>query len=202
MNSKYTRISMVSALAMLLAVLMVPGAAHATEKSQLNAGLALAKRVAVAPSPASAYAKLSASERALFDATTTPVTESVETTTVPASSITLAAVGGCWSTYQTWKSVGALGNVIYTWWQGFQWCGSGGSVTTHSVYVRGGETATPGWSYDGHGGSGGRNMGWEYRQYTQEKFSFFKFATQQTKCAQIRGGATGLFSARGNCDLS
>lgn len=62
-----------------------------------------------------------------------------------------AAAATCWSAHKTYKDYATAGNVLYTWWQGLEWCGSGGSITSWRVYDRGGETSTPGWNYTGHG---------------------------------------------------
>lgn len=129
------------------------------------------------------------------------VLETRTTTDAPAET---ATGGACWSTWQRWGQRSSHGNTLYTWWQGLRWCARAGQITSSTVFDRGGETSTPGWSFTGHGGQGSWNLGWEVRQYTQEKFTFGIgwFSYTSTKCGQIRGGASGLFSRRESCGLN
>ena len=54
-------------------------------------------------------------------------------------------------------------------------------------------------SYDGNT-SGKTNVGWEVRGVTTHTFSFYLVGCV-TKCMQIRGGATGLYSRSVNCSV-
>lgn len=167
------------------------------------AGLELARRVIEAPNPTEAYQALSETERQMLDRATQPVrTELVETRGRMPTQADVEP-DGCWRAYARYAAKGAFGNTIYTWWQGLYWCGANSRITSYRVIDRGGETSTPGWSYEGRGGQGTLNVGWEVRSYTQEKFRFRAGPIDytQTRCAQVRGGATGLYSERSSCNL-
>ncbi|NML53950.1 hypothetical protein HHL19_32345 [Streptomyces sp. R302] len=182
----------------------VAPAAQADE-SQLD-GLKIAQRVFDSGNPEQAYAGLSGAEKEAMEHSTKPVKTvllKTEIQAVPGAKSEAGALG-CWNTWQRWGKKAAAGNTVYTWWQGLEWCGSGGKITSYKVYDRGGETATPGWSYSGNDGAGSRNVGWEVRQYTKQKFTFGigQYGYSTSECGQIRGGATGLYSQRASCTLS
>lgn len=186
-----------------------------TNEVRLERGMAVLEEVLGADDPGTAMNGLSVADRQAFNDVVVPVkteatasapqldvaaTDKLRSTLGTSDDVSAAA---CWTAHATFKDRARAGNVLYTWWQGLSWCASGGNVTSYYVYDRGGETSTPGWSYIGNGGSGSVNLGWEARQYTQEKF---RFATQwvgftRTKCAQIRGGATGLYSRLASCNI-
>jgi len=115
-----------------------------------------------------------------------------------------SATSGCWSMWIRWRATATAGNTLFTWWLGLAWCSSGGQISSYHVFDRGGESSTPGWSFVGNGGAGSWNVGWEVRQYVQERFSFGIgwFSYTDTRCGQIRGGATVLYSASASCGLN
>ena len=76
------------------------------------------------------------------------------------------------------------------------WCGSNGRITSSSFSNVGGAATII--SYDGNTRSK-RDVGWEVRGLTTHKFSFYLGSV--TKCMQIRGGATGLYSRSISCNL-
>lgn len=185
-----------------LGCVLATGASGAAAAPSPAQGLQLAAGVASAASPAAAYKALTPAQHAVMDAAVMPVKVELARTGLQPSAIRLAQ-SGCWDAYARYNYKAAAGNTVYTAWQGLTWCGSGGRITSYHVFDRGGETSTPGWSYTGHGGSGSRNVGWEVRQYTQEKFTFGigQYGFTQTRCLQVRGGATGLYSTRSDCVL-
>ncbi|MFI9719635.1 hypothetical protein ACIHFE_08255 [Streptomyces sp. NPDC052396] len=162
-------------------------------------GLALAKQVFSSANPSRAYARLSAADKAAFDGVEKPV--SVNRTVRTAAIRPMS--GGCWDEWVRYDFRAAAGNTVYTAWQGLNWCSNGSGITGYHVYDRGGETSTPGWSFQGDNGQGSRNVGWEVRQYTKEKFTFGigSYGYSANTCVQIRGGATGLYSSSASCSL-
>ena len=74
------------------------------------------------------------------------------------------------------------------------WCASNGRITSSSLSSVGGAALII--SYDGNT-RGKRDVGWEVRGLTTHTFSFYLGSV--TKCMQIRGGATGLYSRSTNC---
>lgn len=177
-------------------------------------GLAVLRTVLASPDQGAALSRLSGADRAAFDAVTVPrnvvllesrgTPAAIDAVSPNASNVALAAISGCWSAWQRWGAHAAAGNTLYTWWLGLRWCGSNGTITSYSVFDRGGESSTPGWTFSGNGGAGSWNVGWEARQYIQERFTFGVgwFSYTNTDCGQIRGGATGLYSYRASCGLN
>ncbi len=76
------------------------------------------------------------------------------------------------------------------------WCASNGRIISSSISSVGGAALII--SYDGNT-RGKRDVGWEVRGLTTHTFSFYLGSV--TKCMQIRGGATGLYSRSTNCTL-
>jgi hypothetical protein len=168
------------------------------------AGLELAHRVTEAPNPTEAYQALSETERQTLEQATRPVRMvTLETRGKMPTQANVEAAAGCWRAVARFAWKAAAGNTLYTAWQGLHWCSRNSRITSYYVFDRGGETATPGWSYDGPGGQAANNVGWEVRQYTQEKFKFSlgPINFTNTRCIQVRGGATGLYSSRESCNL-
>ena len=110
----------------------------------------------------------------------------------------------CYSAYVLldWKN--ALGKTTYTTWLGIDWCSKNKRVVSSRIYTRGGETMTPLWDYNGLKAKGTRNVGSQVRIYSEVEFSFGLgiYITHQYPCTQIRGGETGRWSWRANCNLS
>jgi hypothetical protein len=110
----------------------------------------------------------------------------------------------CYSAYAHLDWKGAAGFTTYTTWLGIKWCSRHKRVISSRIYVRGGETQTPLWSYDGKKGKGTRNVGWEVRVYSEVEFSYGigPYHTHEFPCTQIRARANGHWSVRRNCNLS
>lgn len=161
-------------------------------------GAAVAQSVLRSANPTAAYNALSASAKKAYGQAERPVSATVRVTNVKQTDS-----DPCWSAYVLYDWKAAAGNTVYTTWQGLDWCSNGSSITSWHVYVRGGETSTPGWSYEGNNGQGSNNVGWEVRQYTEQKFTFGigQYGYSTSPCTQIRGGATGLYSTQASCNL-
>ncbi|MET0526526.1 MAG: hypothetical protein ABWZ91_17100, partial [Nocardioides sp.] len=69
------------------------------------------------------------------------------------------------------------------------------TLENHRIGCPGGSATVV--SYDGNTRSM-RNVGWEVRGVTTHKFSFYLASV--TKCMQVRGGATGLYSRSLTCE--
>ena len=109
-----------------------------------------------------------------------------------------AAVAGCWSHYY-YTDWSLLGTRPAASWMQLNWCGSNGKITDSSFSNVGGNST--GLGYDGNT-RGKTNVGWEVRGVTTHEFSFYLVSV--TKCMQVRGGASGLYSrsvAAASCEL-
>lgn len=180
-----------------------------------DAQLAVLSKVREASDPERALGALTPEEKLAYRDATAPVSAIVESE--PAELVTTHASGGtdaseraaalasCWSqrVQLNWQS--RWGFTVARTWQRLGWCGSGGRITSYELEERGGQAAAVGYAYEGAGGDGRRNVGWEVRSYTQEVFSLFGVevipGTTFVPCTQIRGGATGGYSQRTNCTL-
>lgn len=113
------------------------------------------------------------------------------------------AASTCWGEYVKYDWKNALGQTMYWASQSLEWCGNGATVTSKSLVGRGLGATGLGWSTVGDDRKGSINVGWEVRQYTQEKFHFSEgpYNYDRDVCVQIRGGASGLWSSRASCDL-
>ncbi|GAA2132137.1 hypothetical protein [Nocardioides bigeumensis] len=112
-----------------------------------------------------------------------------------AATLTAVVAGGCWSHYYytNWTLYGAS---IANSWMTLNWCGSKGSITSYSISNVGGSGS--GLSYQGNTKST-RNVGWEVRGVTTHSWSFWIGGI--SKCMQVRGGATGLYSRSVSCSM-
>ena len=77
------------------------------------------------------------------------------------------------------------------------WCASNGRITSANISNVGGNATII--SYDGNT-KGQTNVGWEVRGVTTHKYSFYLGSV--TKCMQIRGGASGLYSRSISCSAA
>jgi len=181
----------------------------------LAVGQALARKVFGSSSPEAAYAALGAAEKQALMAFETPVSQVVTLrplvvsgTTALTSSPVVGIAGTtvrCWYAELHVENNAVAGNTVYTYWQRLRWCSTNGlTISSWTVLDRGGETSTPGWSYEGHGISGGVLVGPQVRSYTQEKFRFNVLWTNfvNSPCAQIRGGARGAASSLTTCSVA
>jgi hypothetical protein len=193
---------MASVLALAITVAAGLGAAPAHAATDaLAAQRLVVGTVLTASDPTAAYNALSPANQALFQASL----NNLEGTTVTDTGgvDTAAAASGCW--YRYWYTVWSdLGYTEGATWMQLNWCGSGGHITSHSLGVHGGKTLGPGFSYEGIAGTGGLNVGWEYREYVEFKFYVGIGPIHMTlnPCMQIRGGATGLYSEQRSCNLN
>lgn len=111
----------------------------------------------------------------------------------------VAAASGCWSRYW-YYAWGNFGIVMAHTWMTLNWCGNGSTITSYSLGSVGGSSQFPGLAYQGVVATGTLNVGWEVREYVEFRFTAGFLNT--TPCQQIRGGASGLYSERDNCNLS
>jgi hypothetical protein len=106
-----------------------------------------------------------------------------------------ASASGCWShDYYTGWSLWNM-KTAESWMQ-LNWCASNGRITNSTFSGVGGAALII--RYDGNT-RGKRDVGWEVRGLTTHTFSFYLGSV--TKCMQIRGGTTGLYSRSTNCSL-
>lgn len=108
------------------------------------------------------------------------------------------ASGGCWYDYE-YSNLTLFGVRAGAMWMRLNWCGSGGRITSYYASNVGG-AGYNGVSYDGYNGVYYRNAGWEVRAAASYKYSLGWAST--SRCGQIRGGATGLYSTRLTCNLN
>ncbi len=162
---------------------------------------------------------LDPAEREQFIETQLPETVDVTVgSQLPADSTALASVlasrvagrsvtpmaTGCWSQRWTWAPKAAAGNTLYTYYHVGRWCSSGSSVTSATIADYGGETSTPGWSYEGMIGSGKGVVSNEGRSYTRHKFelSVGSWVVQtKTPCGRVKGKSSGSSSADATCGI-
>jgi hypothetical protein len=78
------------------------------------------------------------------------------------------------------------------------WCSNGRTITSWSMPIADG-AGDHGNAYHGVNSRNALNVGWEVRQYA--KFDFSYGPIHAYPCMQIRGGATGLYSTRKDCNL-
>lgn len=114
----------------------------------------------------------------------------------PASRAAAAAAKRCWY-YYYYVGWTLWGMEAANSWMQLNWCGSNSKIVSSSITNVGGAATLI--SYDGHTKSK-RDVGWEVRGLTTHKFSFMMVSV--TKCMQVRGGATGLYSKSVKCSLA
>lgn len=206
-----------SAVAVGLTVLVAAAPANASTPSSENiaAEKAVLAKVFNASDQEAAYTALSTSDKALVaqalthqQATTViSVTKTISTAAaVPdtvAPDAVVPAASGCWTHYQydQWSDLGFTEG--YTWEQ-LNWCGNGSTVTSYS---------RPGNLTGGQGQNGvayvkilldrlNLNVGWEVRSAVEFEFKVLNTGVLLQPCMQIRGGASGLYSALRTCNLN
>jgi hypothetical protein len=176
-------------------------------------------KVIDAKSPTATYQSLDASDQALYamalthQVAKTLVSRSGQLTAAQAIALGLtpnaaeakvtdqvAAKSGCWYKYLyvSWSDLTI--NDGNTWYQ-LNWCGSGGKVTSYHASDVGCSGAT-GSVCHGVYNEWADNVGWEVRYAIEWTFSNVLYWFSGQPCEQIRGGATGLNSTRGTCNLS
>lgn len=110
-----------------------------------------------------------------------------------------------WSVRVTQDWTSRWGFAVARQWQAAEWVTQNGQVVSWQRTERGGQGLVFGHNYTGTGGDGSRNVGWEFRSYTQENFtfgiSFLGVGSSFTGCIQLRGGQ-GEYSFMANCDLN
>jgi hypothetical protein len=107
------------------------------------------------------------------------------------------AAAGCWYDYE-YSTATLFGISVGHFWMQLNWCGNGGSITSYNVNPIGdagmnGFTAT-------YSGPSFRNVGWEVRAVGVFTFSTFQ-GLGSSICGQIRGGASGMYSAFIGCKM-
>jgi len=203
--------------AVVLFLMLSPGVATADSTTDAGQGVSreLVVEIVTADDPDAAMAELSAEQQsqalALIEdnlVATGVVAEAAALTPVEAAAVGLrvsqgrvtgpnAAVAGsgCWSHYyyQGWS----LWNMkTAESWMQLNWCASNSRIASSSFSTVGGAALII--RYDGNT-RGKKDVGWEVRGLTTHTFSFHLGAV--TKCMQIRGGATGLYSRSTSCYL-
>jgi hypothetical protein len=190
-------IILVSSLLLVLIATASAQAATGPPGSKLAAEKLVLQKVADAPNRSAAFRSLSASERALLRQA---LTHTTAVTVISQGGPTTSSASGdpCWYRYWylKWYDLGI--NTGDSWMQ-LNWCSNGSSITSYSTTNYGG-IGRNGNSYDGVASRGSLNVGWEVRSYVEFHFNFFM--VNAYPCMQIRGGATGLYSTRKNCNLS
>jgi hypothetical protein len=167
----------------------------------------IAAAVYSAPDAAVAFAALPADQQAVFAARMAnwtsqevgsgPVVKRAPTAQERAKVGPAGLTAGCWSQYKYYKWYDAGSNTGDTWMTA-HWCANASGITSSSLSGRGGQGYL-GIRYVGLGGKYVRNVGWEVRQAQTFKFSIAWASANP--CMQIRGGKTGLYSFRANCNL-
>ena len=167
----------------------------------------IARRVLTSSDPVAAANALQGAERTAFqealDKDLTVVPAESYTSAMTAEQAAAAGVsnarltaGGCWYNYQA-SYITGWGITIGRIWMQLNWCGNGSRVTSYNANPYGcmGQygfscTADP---------VSFRDVGWEVRALGLYRFTIAWGSS--TKCAQIRGGASGLYSTRMDCVL-
>lgn len=225
------RRSLVVASAIVAVTIVGSGAVSAAMTPRAPTTTALVQQMLAAPDPQQAYVALPSAERARVTAALKVAAGTFTTTTVasrtgrltdaqartlnltPPTSFALSAVptgiaisaaasSGCWYHYafQSWSEAWPFGHEGNTWMQ-LNWCSRGGSITSYSISNYGGQGDGI-IDYDGVEGTGHLNVGWEVRGYVEFHFALADVENEYP-CMQIRGGATGLYSApQKTCDLN
>lgn len=182
---------------------VAPNASAAAEPSSDE----IAAAVYASSDVPTAFAALTPDQQATFAARMSNwVAEEVETRTsqVQPDAAELKAMGGskvaggCWYQYRyhKWKDLGI--NTGDTWMTA-RWCSSGGRMTSYKLTDQGGQ-GKKGIKYEGLGGAYYLNVNWEVRM--AQSFKFSVVWANANPCMQIRGGGTGLYSYRADCNLS
>lgn len=193
-------------LTMLGLSVITPVPAQADDGARSSEAIALS--VYGSADPQEAIAALSPTEveamAARIDSWTAVESASLTWKTKPTAAETAAmggavaqAAGGCWSQYKYYKWYDLWINTGDTWMTA-HWCSNGSSITSYSLSNRGGQ-GYKGIAYQGLGGTYRSNVGWEVRQ--AQSFKFSVLWANANPCMQIRGGRTGLYSFRANCNL-
>lgn len=186
-------VAILGAVAVAVVPIMTSSTASAKTPTRSEA---VALSVYNAADPVAALSALSKADQRLFADRMErwqPVEGASQTrTTAPTAS------GGCWSQYKyySWYDVGIKTGDT---WMTANWCSNGSTITSYSLTGQGGQ-GYKGIQYNGLGDRYVSNVGWEVRQAQVFKFSIL-FA-HANPCMQIRGGKTGLYSFRANCNLS
>lgn len=206
-NTTTTRRCLAVALAVLcsLALAAVPAAAADPD--------AIVDGVLSAPDPAAAYDALSAQDRAVFDdhmlpaavkVDTTAVTPADDTARASAAAGAIAFADGCWAGRADGSAQSTAGNTLYTFFVTGSWCVTGGAVTSSSLYQAGGETATPGWRFEGTTSSGADVIGGQGRSFASQRFVLGSYGIDiQTvdECMRVNGQADSYFTSTRTCSL-
>jgi len=203
---------------MLMASLTLGSVATAVAQptsENLGAEKAVLVKVVSAPDHKAAYASLSAPEKALFAKALRhqKVTEVKHTHRMSSAEVSAAVAsgelaakpafaamssgGGCWSAYayDTWSNLTVKeGNTWFT----LNWCSDGTRVTTFD-YRNVGAQGLNTFQFTGIENNIEHNFDWEAREAIEYRFSFE--GKRFYVCSQLRGGATGLYSHRQDCNI-
>lgn len=182
-----------------LAALVISGMSLISVQSAFGSEVSeeeqLANLVMMSPDPQSVFDSLSLSEKATFIRAMDPVNV-VQDVSRPIT--TYSASGGeCHQAghHQDWNS--RWGFTVATSWMDIEWCTNGGQVTSIEITNQGGETKTPGYSYEGVLNSGARSDGSVGRAYSEIGLKLFDGVpvVQQlpglTPCIKLTGYGDG-----------
>lgn len=192
----------------------VPAAADDVGAAQLT------ENVFSAQSPEAAYENLSASEQEAFDSYALPQEHYVELGEIEPQddlarqiqeqgtapeSLEDPQAAGCWHGQANGWAEAAAGNTLYTYFVEGTWCSNGSGVTSASYDRAGGETSTPGWSYEGlldndSGISGNRGIFWAQHEF--ELGSGGWVIQNPTPCIRFLGSAAGNTDSDRTCSVN
>jgi len=111
---------------------------------------------------------------------------------------------GCWTARQNGSARSGLGNTLYTYYTVGGWCSSGSTVTSAWLADAGGETSTPGWSYQGRINSGSGVVSNTGRAYSQHRFTLSAGGVtvqSPTPCVRVTGTSSGSASGSSSCGI-
>lgn len=132
-----------------------------------------------------------------------PALTSLATAKGGAASVSPLATG-CWTQRWTWSPRSGVGTVLYTYYHVGYWCSSGTRVTAARVAAAGGETRTPGWSYNGVVDRGAGIAANQGRSFSQHKFTLRAggiVVQSPLQCGRVKGAASGGASADRVCGI-
>jgi hypothetical protein len=161
---------------MALAALALPAsAATGPRPTASSAAASIVRDVLQAANPTAAWNALTPAQKRAFGVATKPVSVTVKVTSMHRIATTpqaAAASSKCYDVYAYLDWNGIFGTTTYTTWLGYNACETGGNFKSWSIYTQGGETRTPGWSYEGVINHGGKNEGWEVKVFSETKFGY------------------------------
>lgn len=171
------------------------GTATGTASAESRSEAVLVNEVMNSGNPQETYNALSKKDKAVFLRAMSPssVEQSVSAPVVTAT----RSSGNCRTAnhHQDWKS--NYGFVVATSWLSMEWCSSGNKVISVRITNQGGETSTPGYTYQGVLNSGARASGTSGRAYSEiglkllDGVDFVHLLPALHPCIKLTGYANG-----------